>query len=275
MDIINIICLLLVEVVLLFNCSSSIRGGNQVSVNLREDRRSPEELLEGAKNLIVEGNPIEKIKEGFELVERAELLQNKESFETCLLKVKAAFYISDYSQNKFLIISWAKRGQELAKRLIDYASNRVEGYYYYAVFTGLLVQAEPVGGLSIVPEIKEYAERAIKIDKSFDDGGPLRLLGMLYIKAPPWPTSIGDVDLGIELLEEAVNISSYPLNKLFLAEAYIHQGEGIEKAKMLLREVLEAPPVGRWKYTGKRWRNYAKRLLYNLRNINQKISLPN
>ena len=50
--------------------------------------------------------------------------------------------------------------------------------------------------------------------------GPYRVLGMVYLKAPPWPRGIGDGDKALELLQEAVRRSpEYPLNRIFYARA--------------------------------------------------------
>lgn len=70
----------------------------------------------------------------------------------------------------------------------------------------------------ILSELEIVVER----DESLDEGGPLRVLGLLYLRAPAWPTSIGDEEQALDLLERAVaRFPEHPLNRLALAEALI------------------------------------------------------
>ena len=59
-----------------------------------------------------------------------------------------------------------------------------------------------------------------------DMGGPLRLLGFIYLKAPAWPAGPGDLDRSLELLQTAVKRHpSHPLNHLFLAAVLNEDGD--------------------------------------------------
>ncbi|TFH41213.1 MAG: hypothetical protein E4G96_05960, partial [Chrysiogenales bacterium] len=63
-----------------------------------------------------------------------------------------------------------------------------------------------------------------------DYGGPLRVLGMLYIKAPAWPSGIGDLDKALDLLRRATEkYPSHPLNYMFYGDALL-QDDDKEKA---------------------------------------------
>ncbi len=62
-------------------------------------------------------------------------------------------------------------------------------------------------------------KRAIDLNPDIDDGGSLRILGALYLKAPAWPNGIGDPDKALELLEMAIKkYPEHPLNHLFYAQ---------------------------------------------------------
>jgi tetratricopeptide (TPR) repeat protein len=87
----------------------------------------------------------------------------------------------------------------------------------------------------------DAAERAAGIDESYFYGGPWRVLGRLYHKAPGFPFSIGSTRKAIECLEKAVNLGPrFFLNHLFIAEAYISNREKA-KAKEHLEWILESP----------------------------------
>jgi tetratricopeptide (TPR) repeat protein len=92
-------------------------------------------------------------------------------------------------------------------------------------------------------------EKAVELDPAVDAGGPLRLLGTLYLRAPPWPRGPGDSEKALELLERAVDeYPEHPLNHFFYAEA-LFDDEEYEDA---LEEIQEArarvdPAVLHWR----------------------------
>ena len=100
-------------------------------------------------------------------------------------------------------------------------------------------------------------KRALALNPGIDDGGPLRLLGALYLKAPAWPNGIGDLDKALELLEKAVkDYPAHPINHLFYAQALWAEGEepalGQAKAEFELGGKLLAE--GNWGYNKAPWK---------------------
>jgi tetratricopeptide (TPR) repeat protein len=95
--------------------------------------------------------------------------------------------------------------------------------------------------LSLITPIKTAAERAARIDEGYFYGGPWRVLGRLYHKAPGFPFSIGNTKKAIECLEKAVELGpKFYLNRLFLAEAYISNRDKA-KAREQLEWIINAP----------------------------------
>jgi hypothetical protein len=88
-------------------------------------------------------------------------------------------------------------------------------------------------------------------------------MAMLYAKAPPWPTSVGDVDLSLEYAERALVVSDYPLNHFIMAEVLI-QAEEFADAREELKKVLSAPNEGKWAKESEQWQARAQRLLKQL-----------
>jgi tetratricopeptide (TPR) repeat protein len=81
----------------------------------------------------------------------------------------------------------------------------------------------------------------LEIDANYFYGGPFRVLGRLYHKAPGFPFSIGSMKKAIECLEKAVELGpKFYLNRLFLAEAYISNRDR-QKAREQLGWILDAP----------------------------------
>jgi len=93
-------------------------------------------------------------------------------------------------------------------------------HYYLATNLGLMVREHVALAMDNLERLERELKRAVALNPGLDDGGPLRVLGALYLKAPAWPSGIGDIDKALELLRQAVNeYPDHPLNHLFYAQA--------------------------------------------------------
>ena len=134
---------------------------------------------------------------------------------------------------------------------------QVETHLYHALCQGLMAQAFPTKGLGLIKEMLKGAQQVEVLDKDFDHSAGARLLGGIYLKAPAWPTSVGDSELAVEHLERAVEASSkWPENKLLLAEAYYEEDQ-TDEAKNLLEDVRRQLAH----YPDNGWRRYFTRTL--------------
>ncbi len=114
----------------------------------------------------------------------------------------------------------AGEGKWWADRMLFGTTNDPVGLYLVAVNLGQLIIHHPLKALKDLPRVERSLKKAVEGAPDFDKGGPLRVLGMLYVKAPAWPQGIGDSDKGLELLERAVQRHpDHPLNHFFLARA--------------------------------------------------------
>jgi tetratricopeptide (TPR) repeat protein len=158
-------------------------------------------------------------------------------------------------------MQWIFRGEEVSDRIMALWPDRVEGYYYSAVFKGRRAENSKIGFsvMKLAEKVAELGHRAMELDETYEAAGPLRLLAMLYAKAPPWPTSIGDIELAREYAEKAIELFDYPMNWLILAEVCIEDDE-LDQARVLLDRVISAPRTGRWAAEGLQWRPHAIRL---------------
>lgn len=99
-------------------------------------------------------------------------------------------------------------------------SERAQAHYFRALCWGARAQVRPLEGLPLVRRMLSAAQRAVALDPSCEHGGPERLLGGLYLRAPAWPVSVGDPELAVEHLQRAVALApEWPENHLLLAEA--------------------------------------------------------
>jgi len=180
----------------------------------------------------------------------------------------ACFHLSETENNTTKKLAWITKGEDAAESVVRARPDRVEGHYYLAVLTGRRIEQGGLSGFIEVRTVRDLGLKAAEIDARFEKGGPYRLLAMLFAKAPPWPTSIGDIDLALEYAEKALRVSRYALNHLIMAEVLIEDGN-LVKARRSLRRVLAAPKIGRWAKEGERWRPYARQLLDKLKQEEQ------
>ena len=134
-------------------------------------------------------------------------------------------------------LAWYEKGRHHAELLCREEPKRVEGYYWLALNLCGICQVSRAGqALSMVPTIVENLEVALAIDQSYDQGGPLRVLGRIRYRAPPWPLSEGDLKQSLNLLRVAAEIApDNSTNHLYLAETLIQLGEAEEACAELDR----------------------------------------
>lgn len=134
-----------------------------------------------------------------------------------------------------------------------------EAAYLHAVNLGLYLRAR---GMMAVGRLSELVAR-LKVAQAMpalDDGGPLRVLGLLYVKAPGWPIGPGDLEAALEILKRAVrDYPDHPLNHLYLAYALVDAGERGQARDELARarELCQAERFGDF---AARWREEADQL---------------
>ncbi len=157
-----------------------------------------------------------------------------------------------------------KKRQKLAAEGVDFAEtalahgadNDGSVHYYLATNLGLEVREQFILAMENLSLLEGEMKRAVALSPDIDDGGPLRILGMLYLKAPAWPKGIGDSDKALELLEKAVKEHpGHPLNHLFYAQALWSEGDESTlnqiKVEFALGEKLLTE--GNWGYSKESW----------------------
>ncbi len=138
------------------------------------------------------------------------------------------------------------------------ASDKENGdvYYYLAVNLGIAIKEHPAIALKKLDRLVSSLEKAVALSPNVNSAGPYRVLGMLYLMAPPWPQGIGDGDKALELLQEAVRrFPDYPKNRIFYAQA-LWELEGEDRKQEILEHLEEALRLlnqEKWKTVRVRW----------------------
>jgi tetratricopeptide (TPR) repeat protein len=133
-------------------------------------------------------------------------------------------------------------GVDYGKKGVAANENSLEANFWLAVNYGNYGTEKGImKSLELIKPIKAHCERVIEIDESYFYGGPWRVLGRLYNKAPGFPFSVGDNKKAIECLQKALEFGpNFYLNHIFIAEAYL-SGSDKTKAKEHLDWIINAP----------------------------------
>lgn len=183
----------------------------------------------------------------------------RESSDPALLRSplpsRLALHLAERSTNPSEKEALANEGVSLAERaLAQGAGSEGAVHYYLAANLGLAIHDHPLQAADNLARLEQELKKAADLSPSVDDGGPLRLLGMLYLKAPPWPTGIGDGDKALELLKKAVDdYPDHPLNHLFYGQALWEVDEKSTLANQFLAVGREKLNAGVWGYNKAIW----------------------
>jgi tetratricopeptide (TPR) repeat protein len=177
---------------------------------------------------------------------------------------EALAFVSENATDTSVRRDTAKSAIVLARHASELKPSGVEGHYWYAINVGLLADADRSYGLKAVGEMETALKHAIEIDERYDFAGPLRVLGILHLRTPAPPVSIGSPRKGLKLLQRAVELfPDYPENYLYLAEALRDTGR-VGEARETLRKVLDASPWPDRQFESGQWKASAQKLLETL-----------
>jgi hypothetical protein len=119
--------------------------------------------------------------------------------------------------------------------------------YYLGVNLGLAVQEHVTLAIQNMKRLFNELRKSRILASHVDSGGPLRALGMLYLRAP---------SLALELLSEVTQrFPGHPLNHLFYAQALweLEEDDAINKVRQHLIQARDLFAQEDWKLLGNRW----------------------
>lgn len=170
---------------------------------------------------------------------------------------RLCFLLAERETDQATQEKFAAEGVHFAEEAVSLGA-RGDGrvYYYWAVNLGLVIRKHPALALKNIKLLAERLEAAYQKVPSEDWGGPGRVLGLLYLKAPPWPQNIGDCDKGLILLKQtAERFPQHPLNHFFFAQALwdVNESDSLEDIRRELEETRELLKEERWGFARKVW----------------------
>lgn len=166
------------------------------------------------------------------------------------LGARLCFLLADRSKDQKVRERYAAEGVRWAEIALD-EDTKQEGAvrYYLAVNLGLAIRRHPALALKNLKRLAENLEKACVVSPEVDQGGPLRVLGLLYLMAPPWPDGIGDGEKALELLKQSVeDYPAHPLNHAFYAQALwdLEEDDAKDKVEQHIQKSLELINQGDW-----------------------------
>jgi tetratricopeptide (TPR) repeat protein len=177
---------------------------------------------------------------------------------------RALAYLSEHETAVDKRKQAAQQGIAMARRARELQPDRVEGHYWYALNVGLLADVDRDYGLDAVGEMVAALKIACDIGAAYENAGPLRLLGLLHLRAPPAPVSVGSKRKAQQLFQRAVEACpQFPENYLYLGEAQrdLHRPDD---ARASLQKVLDLPVPAGHETEATQWRARAQELLREL-----------
>ncbi len=135
-----------------------------------------------------------------------------------------------------------EQGVSYGEKGVEVNEDSLEANFWLAVNYGSFGTEKGImKSLELIKPIKNCVEQVMKTDESYFYGGPWRVLGRLYHKAPGFPFSIGDSKKALECLEKALELGpKFYLNHLFMAEL-CQSNRDKQKAREHLEWIIEAP----------------------------------
>jgi hypothetical protein len=142
-----------------------------------------------------------------------------------------------------------------------------EARFYPGVLAGLLGDVDHDYGLDAAGTVEADMKALIAKDADIAKGGPWRVLGALYVRAPGPPTSVGSLRNARKMLSAALEKApNWPENHLYTAELEMagDQKGSPQSAKARLETHLlaenAAPPAG-FEFEFAAWQAKARELL--------------
>lgn len=178
---------------------------------------------------------------------------NSSSVEAAIDLTRTAFDYADLAPNDTIRENVANNGIATAKSVIATNTNSVAAHYYLALNIGQLARTKMLGALKLLIDMERELNLVIFLDPKFDYAGGHRTIGVLYLEAPGWPTSVGDKKKARFHLEQAVQLApEFPDNHVCYLEALVKWKEW-KLATEKLGDYRGIEQKAKEKFTGPDW----------------------
>jgi hypothetical protein len=193
----------------------------------------------------------------------AALRRNAQDFEAAWKLSRADYWLGGHApepeRRKFL-----EAGVEAGRAAVASAPNRPEGHFWLAANMGAIGESYGMAaGLKYRKPVKDELETLLRIDRSFMQGSPDRVLGRWYFKVPGFLG--GSRKLAEEHLRASLKYNpNSTVSHVFLAELLIAERREAE-ARTELQAALAVPFDPEWDPENQEYQQKARALLATLK----------
>lgn len=178
---------------------------------------------------------------------------NPENVDATVEFARASFDRAEFAADSTERAELAEPAIQACERVLPRNETNAALHYYLGMNLGQLARTKGIGALKLVRQMEKEFLRAIELNSQLDYAGPDRNLGMLYLDAPGWPTSIGNHSKARQHLMRAVQIApDYPENHLSLLEAFIKLND-MEAAQREGQRYFAMLPKAHENFAGDQW----------------------
>jgi len=223
--------------------------------------QNADELIAKGDELYKEMKDMASAKEAEGLYRDALLIMDNK-YEAYWKVSRILYYIGEHTEGKKERQIIFSQGIYYAKKAIDLEPEKPDGHYWLGVNNGKYGETRGVlKSLSLVKPIKQAMNKVIELDRSYEDGGPDRVLGRVYFKLPGFAGGSKDKSL-VHLLKSKEYGPNDAVTRIYLAETYLAKEEN-DNAREELEYVLNMESDLRWTVAVDENKEVAKELLNN------------
>ncbi len=169
------------------------------------------------------------------------------------LATRAAYWLIEFGGDGLDRAHLAELGYEYAQAAEKVDGSKPSYPFFEGVHLGYKMRESIRPQLINLRKVRDYFQRALQLDADYDEGAPMRAMGILLIKSPPWPTGVGDNEEGVKYLQKSCQrFPFYPANHLYLAEGLYNLGSydealhAIDRTIDILKEIDWGVPGAVW-----------------------------
>jgi tetratricopeptide (TPR) repeat protein len=207
--------------------------------------QSAEENIQKSDALLSEMTDLATAKEAESLLHKSQG-QLDNDYEVFWRLARILYYTGAHTEKKKEKKIIFDRGVYYAEKAVGLEPEKPDGHYWLGVNHGKVGETRGVlKSLSLVKPIKNAMNKVVELNRSYEDGGPDRVLGRLFYKLPGFAG--GDKQKSLEhLLKSKEYGPDDAVTRIYLAETYLALKDK-DKAREELEYVINMVPDNRWR----------------------------
>jgi tetratricopeptide (TPR) repeat protein len=221
--------------------------------------QTADELIVQADQLLQEMKDMDTAKEAEALYLKTMGLADNQ-YDVYWRLSRIMYYIGEHTEEKKEKKGIFDRGVYYAEKAVALEPEKPDGHYWLGVNHGKVGETRGVlKSLSLVKPIKNAMNKVIELDRSYEEGGPDRVLGRVFYKLPGFAG--GDKKKSLEHLLKSKEFGpNDAVTRVYLAETYLALKDK-EKAREELEDVVNMESDNRWLYAIDENKEIARELL--------------